>query len=147
MYKDSFIVLENENDDIINIIHSGRKGYLGMENALQVMVNFISFGSRSFPNQEVKLDCKNHADQSIKKNSKGRFHVFNNTVCHESTADPQKIAALQSTSCSSTNHLLAPSILFNSTPNFVNFIQVHINENIKVSFDSNHLSKPNYLLL
>ena len=53
MLKDSFIVLENENDDIINIIHSGRRGYLGMENALQVMVNFISFGSKTFPNQEV----------------------------------------------------------------------------------------------
>jgi len=129
LLKDSFIVLENENDDIINIIHSGRRGYLGMENALQVMVNFISFGSKSFPNQE------------------GRFHVFNNTVCHESTADLRKIAALQSTSCSPTNHLLAPSLIFNSTPNFVNFIQVHKNENIKVSFDSNHLSKPNYLLL
>merc|ERR1719476_452249 len=53
LYKDSFIILENENDDIINIIHSGRKGYLGMENALQVMINFISFGRKSFPNQEV----------------------------------------------------------------------------------------------
>ena len=61
MLKDSFIVLENENDDIFNIIHSGRRGFLGMENALQVMVNFISFGSKSFPNQEVIF--KNFADK------------------------------------------------------------------------------------
>ena len=53
--EDSFILLQNYDDDIINIIHSGRKGYLGFENALQVMVNFISFGSHSAPNQEVPL--------------------------------------------------------------------------------------------
>ena len=51
--EDSFILLQNYDDDMINIIHSGRKGYLGFENALQVMVNFISFGSNSAPNQEV----------------------------------------------------------------------------------------------
>jgi len=53
LYKDSFIVLENEHENIISIIHSGRIGYLGFENALQVMINFISFGSTSVPNQEV----------------------------------------------------------------------------------------------
>ena len=56
LYKDSFIVLENEHENIISIIHSGRIGYLGFENALQVMINFISFGSISVPNQEVFLE-------------------------------------------------------------------------------------------